>query len=86
MSLNIIIFSINCTLSLFFQFVQQTGPDDEEDEEEAMNEIERRNHMLEQLLTLLNSAAAMGLGPDPGELGKQFQDTLQNLKAGLRKG
>lgn len=44
-----------------------------------MNETERRDHMLEQLLILLNSAAAVGLGPDPGDLGKQYEETTQKI-------
>lgn len=60
--------------------LRQTTPDDGEEEgEDAMNEVERRDHMLEQLLNLLNSAAAVGLGPDPGDLGKQFEETSQKI-------
>ena len=72
---------------------QKTSPEDgEEDDEEGMNDIERRDHMLEQLLVLLNSAAAVGLGPDPGDLGKQYEETPQRITRlpgsgkGIRKG
>lgn len=69
--------------------LRKTSPDDDEDE---LSDIERRDQMLEQLLHLLNSAAAVGLGPDPGELGKQFQETdktiirLPRSARGIRKG
>nr|KAG5712082.1 hypothetical protein BaRGS_020808 [Batillaria attramentaria] len=43
--------------------------------EEELSDVERRDHMLEQLLNILNSAAAVGLGPDPAILGKQFNQT-----------
>lgn len=46
-----------------------------EDDEDGFSEKERRDHMLEQLLVLLNSAAAIGLGPQPGDMGKQFTET-----------
>ena len=51
--------------------LQTTEPED--NVEDPMNEIERRDNMLENLLILLNSAAAIGVGPRPGELGKQYE-------------
>ena len=71
---------------------QKTSPDEDEQQEDDMNDFERREHMLEQLLAVLNSAAAMGLGPDPGDLGKQYQETNQQItrlfggSKGLSKG
>ena len=38
--------------------------------------------MLENLLMILSSAAALGLGPLPGEMGKQFE----TRKAGEAQG
>ncbi|PVD21704.1 hypothetical protein C0Q70_17504 [Pomacea canaliculata] len=38
----------------------------------SLTDVEQRNHLLQQLLMLLNSAASAGLGPKPGELGKQL--------------
>ncbi|KAL5021759.1 hypothetical protein ScPMuIL_000914 [Solemya velum] len=49
--------------------LRKSSPEEEEDE---LNEIERRDNMLENLLVILNSAASLGIGPSPGELGKQF--------------
>ncbi|XP_076436256.1 cilia- and flagella-associated protein 157-like [Babylonia areolata] len=79
--------------------LRKTSPEDGEEEGEegredgeGLNDIERRDHMLEQLLVLLNSAAAVGLGPDPGDLGKQFEETPQRITRlpgsgkGIRKG
>jgi hypothetical protein len=47
--------------------------------------------MLEYLLILLNSAAAIGVGPQPGEIGKQFVVRKKSAgempgKQGIRKG
>ncbi|XP_025112375.1 cilia- and flagella-associated protein 157-like [Pomacea canaliculata] len=41
----------------------------------SLTDVEQRNHLLQQLLMLLNSAASAGLGPKPGELGKQYEET-----------
>lgn len=79
-------------LYCFTTVLQKTSPEEDEEQEDNMNDIERRNHMLEQLLTVLNSAAAVGLGPDPGDLGKQYKETAQQItrlhgsNMGLRKG
>ena len=40
----------------------------EDVEESQSDKIEKRNNMLENLLVLLNSAAALGVGPAPGDL------------------
>lgn len=47
--------------------------------------------MLENLLMILNSAAAMGLGPPPGDMGKQFETRKKSAgempgKIGFKKG
>ena len=82
-------FSLSYSTILVFQ---KTSPDEDEQQEDDMNDFERREHMLEQLLAVLNSAAAMGLGPDPGDLGKQYQETNQQItrlfggSKGLSKG
>jgi len=49
-----------------------------------MNDAERRDNMLEYLLILLNSAAAIGVGPQPGEIGKQY--TVRKKSAGEMPG
>ena len=42
-----------------------------EDEREWSN-IEKRDHMLEHLLILLNSAASLGFGPNPNKFASSF--------------
>ena len=69
--------------------MQKTEPD--EDAKEELNEVERRDNMLENLLMILNSAAVMGVGPLPGDMGKQFQTRKRSAgetpgKNGLKKG
>ncbi|OWF54650.1 cilia- and flagella-associated protein 157-like [Mizuhopecten yessoensis] len=69
------------------------------DEEEEMpvygaglNDIERRDNMLENLLVLLNSAAAVGVGPEPGALGKHQKvrqrsaSEMPGSKQGIKRG
>lgn len=56
-----------------------------------MNDDERRDNMLEYLLILLNSAAAIGVGPQPAEIGKQFKVRQKSAgempgKQGIKKG
>ena len=34
------------------------------------------DRLLEQLLRILNSASHIGVGPDPGDLGKQYEQTV----------
>lgn len=56
-----------------------------------MNDVERRDNMLEHLLILLNSAAALGIGPQPGEIGKRYQVRQKSAgempgKRGIKKG
>ena len=53
--------------------------------------MERRDNMLEYLLVILNSAAAIGVGPQPGELGKQYKVRQKSAgelpgKKGIKKG
>ncbi|XP_041368419.1 cilia- and flagella-associated protein 157-like [Gigantopelta aegis] len=45
-----------------------------DEEGEDLSDIERHDQMLEHLLILLNSAAAVGVGPCPSELGKQYEE------------
>ena len=77
-------------MKFYFLFYQQTKPTDEDELEggEPLLDIEAREHMLQQLLVLLNSAAAVGLGPEPGDLGKQYSETIQPIRRdyGLKKG
>ena len=47
------------------------------DEERKINNMQKRDNMLENLLNILNSAAALGLGPVPGELGKQWPEQTE---------
>uniref|UniRef100_A0A0B6ZCN1 Cilia- and flagella-associated protein 157 n=1 Tax=Arion vulgaris TaxID=1028688 RepID=A0A0B6ZCN1_9EUPU len=66
-----------------------TAPDDEDiDEDTMINNLRKRDHMLESLLVLLNSAAALGVGPKPKELGKQWEDAtpVMGNVPGVRKG
>ena len=63
-----------------------------EDVDESPHDImEKRDHMLENMLVLLNSAAALGLGPTPGELRKDRTERILRTKsvspmAGQRQG
>ncbi|XP_067662711.1 cilia- and flagella-associated protein 157-like [Haliotis asinina] len=72
--------------------LRKTSAEEDEDEEDALNEMESRDRMLEQLLILLNSAAAVGVGPPPGELGKQFEEMERSASKipgsgkGIRRG
>jgi len=70
--------------------LRKTGEDEEESRSD-LNEMERRDNMLEYLLVILNSAAAIGVGPQPGELGKQFKVRQKSAgempgKKGIKKG
>ena len=47
----------------------QTTTSEDVDESES-DKIEKRNNMLENLLVLLNSAAALGIGPPPGDMAR----------------
>ena len=74
---------------IFNIIFQKTEPD--EDARDDLNEVERRDHMLESLLTILSSAAALGLGPPPGDMGKQFQTRKKSAgehpgKIGIKRG
>ena len=68
--------------------LQSTAPDDEcLDEEAKIQNLLKRDHMLESLLVLLNSAAAMGIGPNPSQLGKQWGEaTLSGTIPGTNQG
>ena len=63
--------------------LQKVSPEDGQEEEgeegDELNAVEQRDHMLEQLLMVLNTAAAVGVGPDPGDLGKQYEETRQHI-------
>ncbi|XP_035682589.1 cilia- and flagella-associated protein 157-like [Branchiostoma floridae] len=68
------------------------APDDP-DFETLLEQRERRDGMLEHLLAMLNSAAALGVGPAPGRLGKTSADTFRTKTSflpavgmGLKKG
>lgn len=65
------------------------APDDEDvDEDKRINTLRKRDHMLESLLVLLNSAAALGVGPKPKDLGKQWEEPtfVMGNVPGVRKG
>lgn len=69
--------------------LRKTSPDEPDDS--TMNDVERRDNMLEYLLILLNSAAAIGVGPQPGEIGKQFKVRQKSAgempgKQGIKRG
>lgn len=59
-----------------------------------LNELEMRDSMLENLLILLNSAASIGLGPEPGSLGKLYKGSghrrspseMPGSKSGIKRG
>ena len=46
----------------------------EDVEESPYDKVEKRDNMLESLLVLLNSAAAVGVGPTPGAFAQQLED------------
>jgi len=55
-----------------------SSPDDDEMEEDhKITNMQKRDNMLENLLNILNSAAALGLGPVPGEMGKQWPEQTE---------
>ncbi|XP_013382164.1 cilia- and flagella-associated protein 157 isoform X1 [Lingula anatina] len=65
----------------------------DEDHRVDLNEVEKRDNMLEHLLVILNSAAALGVGPDPSAMGKQFKmersrsaSEMPGSKLGFRRG
>ncbi|CAG5115506.1 unnamed protein product [Candidula unifasciata] len=67
----------------------RTSPDDEDlDEDKTITNLRKRDHMLESLLVLLNSAAALGIGPKPKDLGKQWEEPspVMGNVPGVRKG
>lgn len=72
--------------------LRKTSPDEEPEGDGIMNEIERRDNMLENLLILLNSAAAIGVGPQLGDLGKQYKirqrsaSKMPGTEGGIKKG
>ncbi|KAI8495376.1 hypothetical protein Bbelb_268310 [Branchiostoma belcheri] len=74
--------------------VRLAGPaPDDPDFEALLEQREKRDGMLEQILAMLNSAAALGFGPAPGRLGKTSADTFRTKTSflpavgiGLKKG
>ncbi|XP_061169615.1 cilia- and flagella-associated protein 157-like [Saccostrea echinata] len=64
---------------------------DDTESEDGYNEIEKRDNMLENLLILLNSAAAIGVGPQPEEFGKyemrqKSASEMPGSKQGIKRG
>ncbi|XP_063433263.1 cilia- and flagella-associated protein 157-like [Mytilus trossulus] len=62
----------DCTIAIKM-VLRKTEPEEEpimEGEMEDINEIERRDNMLENILLVLNSGAAIGVGPQMREFGK----------------
>ena len=55
---------LKCNGYCVLYFKTNTG---EDVDESVSDRIEKRNTMLENMLVLLNSAAALGVGPGPGE-------------------
>jgi len=61
--------------------------------EVELTDSEKRDNMLEHLLIILNSAAAIGIGPAPQDMGKQFElmrsksalSEMPGSRRGLRK-
>ncbi|XP_052093279.1 cilia- and flagella-associated protein 157-like isoform X2 [Mytilus californianus] len=72
--------------------LRKTSPDEEPEGDGELNEIERRDNMLENLLILMNSAAAIGVGPQLGELGKQYKirqrsaSKMPGSEGGIKRG
>lgn len=72
--------------------LRKTSPDEEPEGDGEMNEIERRDNMLENLLILLNSAAAIGVGPNLKDLGKQYKirqksaSKMPGSEGGIKRG
>lgn len=64
-----------------------TSPDDEDlDEDRKISNLQKRDHMLENLLVILNGAASLGLGPKPSQLGKQWPEQTEVKGNAPRKG
>lgn len=64
---------------------------DDTESESGYNDIEKKDNMLENLLILLNSAAAIGIGPQPEEFGKyemrqKSASEMPGSKQGLKRG
>lgn len=76
--------------------LQKTEPDEEpimEGEMTEINEIERRDNMLENILLILNSAAAIGVGPQMNEFGvgqtvirKKSASKIPGTEGGIKRG
>lgn len=60
----------------------------EDADEGPFERVEKRDHMLEKLLVVLNSAAAIGVGPDPRKLAARTRSPSQmpGSGQGVRKG
>jgi len=64
-----------------------TSPDEEDlDEDRKISNLQKRDHMLENLLLILNSAAELGIGPHPSQLGKQWPEQTEVQSGGIGKG
>ena len=80
-------------IELPYLYSQQTTTSEDADES-PYDVVEKRDNMLENLLVLLNSAAALGVGPTPKEFGKvpappQRSKTMSPMPGsgkGIRKG
>lgn len=64
-----------------------------EGETAEINEIERRDNMLENILLVLNSAAAIGVGPQMKEFGleqtivrKKSASRIPGTEGGIKRG
>ncbi|CAC5417179.1 Cilia- and flagella-associated protein 157 [Mytilus coruscus] len=83
---------INDVASALKIALRKTSPDEEPEGDGELNEIERRDNMLENLLIILNSAAAIGVGPQLGELGKQYKirqrsaSKMPGSEGGIKRG
>ena len=72
----------DCTVAIRL-VLRKTEPEEEpvlEGEMAEINEIERRDNMLENILIILNSAAAIGVGPQMKELGRE-EKTIRRKSA-----
>ena len=62
-----------------FDFQQETTSEDVEETE--YEQAEKRDIMLHNLLILLNSAAALGLGPPAEDMGRQHPEEPSAVRA-----
>ncbi|XP_048774461.2 cilia- and flagella-associated protein 157-like [Ostrea edulis] len=64
---------------------------DETESEDGYNDIEKKDNMLENLLILLNSAAAIGIGPQPEDFGRyempqKSASEMPGSRQGIKRG